>query len=795
MEGDPRVPLATIQSESHRSPRSRPYLCSSLWLGSLLGAAAVPLWLDDAPLLATPHLALANLAPWLLLWLLCATLVRRPLLNLALCGGIALLLFTAHQLKLRNLGLPLVPSDALALQQIASNPELFLRYLEFRPWMAALPLVLLALLRFERPALAFRSRLWWLAASIGIIASASLIARGPPWYHLYSPTTLAVAFWTPARAAADYGATALFMALQQNTRTGLPDPDPEVVAAIRRHLPPATVAAPGDLPDLIVLQSESLFDPSILVGVRGEDFLPELQALRARYPHGDLKVPTFGGLTTRTEFEFLTGYPLRSAPGIQYPFQGLVHKPLPALPWRLAEMGYRTHAVHPYDHRFYGRDTAYPRLGFEQFLSQSAFAAEDYHGFYINDAALGRMIVRLAEDPAPQLVFAVSMENHGPWNEDRGGIAQSALPSLTTPPALAGHDLLPLRRFLYHLQRSDAALGDLARWVEQRDEPTLLLLFGDHLPNLMQPYPPEAFVDARPVQKQHVPWIMVDNRGGAAAERIDMDSSQLAAFMLDRAGLAADPHFYAVEALRQRSDEIGEENRLLWQGHWVAARLQEPPKKRRDRWKAVDHVRLLGSVPAGVEAGQHRRVDLPLRLSLASAPPRSAYFTLRGHQLAQQSRSGGDIHLAVAAELANVLFKDPGRLPLAYVDPVRQESEEIGSFEVRPRAPRLGAEGWRGERAFCAISAWGPQQTPLDPPANRQPDGSMGLWVRAECMPPEARVVVAGVPLDTDVTDTLATARLHLSERRPGEQLPVSLLADDDALDLGMLMIEPTGSR
>ena len=326
-------------------------------------------------------------------------------------------------------------------------------------------------------------------------------------------------------------------------------------------------------PDVIVIQSESFFDPGRLNGLNTSDYLPNLSALRAQHTHGNLTVPTFGGLTTRTEFEFLTGFPLADIPDLSYPYQAVVHSAMPALPWTLKQIGYTTHAVHPYDGSFYGRNAVFPLLGFDYFHTGDEFPEADRHGYHISDAALSRRVRELLSSDSQQFVFAVSVENHGPWDPGRN------VDAVTLPAAVdarVGDAAAELRfgKYLHHLRRSDAALGELAAWVIQRERATVLLFFGDHLPGLGKAYEQWPPRDGHVYYEQPVPGILIDNRGDSA-QQLDMDSSQLAAWMLRRAGITSDPHFNTIETLRARADAAGidPELRAVWQQHLASRHL------------------------------------------------------------------------------------------------------------------------------------------------------------------------------------------------------------------------------
>ena len=69
------------------------------------------------------------------------------------------------------------------------------------------------------------------------------------------------------------------------------------------------------------------------------------------------------------EFEALTGYSVSYLPSGSKPYQQHVTKPMFALPSYLKTEGYQTAAVHCFWARYWSRDTAYPNLGLDDFIS------------------------------------------------------------------------------------------------------------------------------------------------------------------------------------------------------------------------------------------------------------------------------------------------------------------------------------------------------------------------------------------------------------------------------------------
>jgi phosphoglycerol transferase MdoB-like AlkP superfamily enzyme len=280
---------------------------------------------------------------------------------------------------------------------------------------------------------------------------------------------------------------------------------PAAVEAAVPAMPPAPAAPPAPrgqgaaaaasrrAPLIVAIQCESFLNP------RGRGFpAPRLEAFErasAGALHaGRLQVPAFAANTMRAEFAFLSGLPSaalgcdRFNPYLTGPAYGDV-----VWPSRLRREGWRTLFVHPYDRRFFERDRVVPALGFERALWQEDFGAASRRGHYIADLDVARRILREAEAATePTLVFAVTMENHGPWGAGR-------LPGIEAP----------LDQYLHHLEGADAMVAALMEGLGRRADPTLLCLYGDHVPAL-RGLGPEA-------EAGLTDFVIVDPSGRAAA--------------------------------------------------------------------------------------------------------------------------------------------------------------------------------------------------------------------------------------------------------------------------------------
>ncbi|GAP65510.1 phosphoglycerol transferase [Mizugakiibacter sediminis] len=528
-----------------------------LWSALLDGAAG----LSPASLLSAPEAPLrllANALPGLLLALLLFALTRRAFAALGLALLLEALLYAANALKLANLDTPLMPADFRLLGQLGQGAgHLLGRYVP--PVLALTALGLLAgallLLRYEPPLLP-RRRLPRLAlAGFAFTALATLCAGVPAWRQVYAPQRLGLQPWSASMTARHAGlvSTLAMYRLEYAGRRLAADPL-AAEALIAAHAPTLRAemdaAPPVERPDIVVVQSESFFDPGRLRGVDGAALVPHLARLQREGAGGRLHVPTFGGGTIRTEFEVLTGLSLRYLPDVQFPYLQIHGKAIPGLVRTLREHGYLTIAVHPNDAGFWNRSAAFKALGFERFVALSAFPADaPRDGLYVADRALtDEVLAQLRDDGPPRFVFAISMEAHGPYG-DSPGIDAAARDAIPVPAGVEGSARRELQNYLYHLRHADAELGRLAAALAQRPRPTLLLFYGDHLPALVDAYRALGFVDGGDMLRQTVPWLLIDPRHPQEAPRRDLASWMLPALLLDRAGIRDDAWFAFLRTL------------------------------------------------------------------------------------------------------------------------------------------------------------------------------------------------------------------------------------------------------
>ena len=246
-------------------------------------------------------------------------------------------------------------------------------------------------------------------------------------------------------------------------------------------------------PTIIYVMNESYWDVSELeqYGIKFDtDVSANLHALQQTSAYGRAYSPSFGGGTCDVEFEALTGYSASFLPSGSKPYQQHVTKPMFALPSYLKTQGYQTAAVHCFWAKYWSRDTAYPNLGLDDFIS-----LEDMHGVTkvrkhywtsglvtddsMADQVIGQYEKMKASSDEPVFLHAVTMQNHTNYNKDNYPDDQR-VKVLEHPAGMKASTVGALEDFATGIRDADAMMGKLTAYFSQVDEPVILVFWGDH---------------------------------------------------------------------------------------------------------------------------------------------------------------------------------------------------------------------------------------------------------------------------------------------------------------------------
>lgn len=271
-------------------------------------------------------------------------------------------------------------------------------------------------------------------------------------------------------------------------------------------------------PDIIVVMSESFWDPSRMPGVTFEqDPMPFVRSLQS----GHVFSPEFGGLTANVEFEAITGFSNAFLPTGSVPYQQYIRKPLPSMATFLKGEGYRTRAIHPYEGWFWNRENAYAALGFDEFRTQDTMPALPKHGNFASDEALMQEVIRQADAvDEPFFFYTITLQGHGPYEAHRYDQEAISFRAPDMPEA----DKAELATYVEGVRQADESLRTLVTWAEHRERETIIVFFGDHLPPLGNAYVSSGYMtnvvadrraDADQMRREHeTPLVIWSSKRG-----------------------------------------------------------------------------------------------------------------------------------------------------------------------------------------------------------------------------------------------------------------------------------------
>lgn len=322
--------------------------------------------------------------------------------------------------------------------------------------------------------------------------------------------------------------------------------------------------------NVICIMNESFSDLRIFNGLvpgnsfeTDRPFLSFFDSLEENVQKGWLYMPVFGAMTANSEYEFLTGNSCAFVPQGSIPYQFYTRPGDTSLARTFREHGYRTVAMHPYPGYNWNRTQAYENLGFEEFLDQEYY---DAAGFgtgegemprgYLSDQADYQAIIRQVEEKTPGeklFLFNVTMQNHG-------GYEVADFPAAVYVSRLNGEDCRgefpKAEQYLTLMELSDEALAGLLAYFSEYEEPTMVVLFGDHQPSVETSFYEALYgtgwSEVPAELKLHsfvTPYLVWTNYDRETEDAGDMSAFMLGNLVLQEAGLEPDGFRYAVEEM------------------------------------------------------------------------------------------------------------------------------------------------------------------------------------------------------------------------------------------------------
>ena len=336
--------------------------------------------------------------------------------------------------------------------------------------------------------------------------------------------------------------------------------------------------------NVIVIMNESFSDLSVLPGVEtNQDAMPFLRSLTENTIKGYAYSSVFGGTTANSEYEFLTGNTTAFLPAGTVPYQMYVSDGDPSLVGQMEALGYTTIAAHPYRSSGWNRPTVYADYGFDEVYFESdfqdrAYMRGDERTGYVTDRCDYENLIRWYEEKEegqPLFLFNVTMQNHSAYQ-----MAWTNLPKEVWLTGELENRFQTVNQYLSLVYQSDQAFEDLIDYFSQVEEPTMILLFGDHQPQVATNFYTDVLGTnpdtAAAQKKQMVPFVLWANYDIPEAQGVELSLNYLSALLMDTANLPMTGYQKFLSQLWETAPVINTVGIRDAQGNWYGENAALP---------------------------------------------------------------------------------------------------------------------------------------------------------------------------------------------------------------------------
>ena len=305
--------------------------------------------------------------------------------------------------------------------------------------------------------------------------------------------------------------------------------------------------APGDYPNIIVIMNESFGDLRVFGDElrTNQPVTPFFDSLRENTIRGYALISAYGGHTANSEFEFLTGLTMGFLPVGSTPYQQYIHEDIFSMPRLLESCGYAAISTHPFHESGWGRKLAYPCLGFQESTFLPDYPQENLIREHVSDQEMYAYVLKKLDEGSgdqPRFIFGITMQNHGGYTYEGDNYTKHI--------ELEGYarEYPMAEQYLSLLYESDRALEYLLTSLEDYEEDTLVVFFGDHFPSVEEMLYGE--IHGKPLEtldetllQYTVPFVIWANYDieEKTVERTTLGN--LGGYLLDAAGIQR-PAFY-----------------------------------------------------------------------------------------------------------------------------------------------------------------------------------------------------------------------------------------------------------
>ena len=430
-----------------------------------------------------------------------------------------------------------------------------------------------------------RGRILIRLAAVGGMIAGYFLYLNTPWNR---EAGILTDLFAPIKTYREYGTTLVFFCVGKYMRLRPPEnysvrktEEIAVRSAESAEMENNTDVRPANI---IVIMNEAWADLSYAGDLRTNvDPMPYYHSMKENTIKGHTLVCITGGGTAKTEYEFLTGNSVKRFPGM-VPYVSYFTHDQYSLVTTLQEQGYRALAMHPYKASNWNRPSAYQLMHFEDFITQEDFDedAEKFRGF-ISDRANYQKIIEIVEEKEnsedPLFLFDITMQNHG-------GYKNNTFEGDVVFEDYSGEegDSDAVNRYLSLSKETDNALMYLIEYFRGVEEPTLIVMFGDHYPSL-----PDSLTenlsgvsfDELSLEEQQryyaTPFLIWANYDIPEEDDVLTSTNFLGTMMLEQTGLKGAPYNAYLDDLQEKMPALNHKGYVTADGEYSTWEKAEEP--------------------------------------------------------------------------------------------------------------------------------------------------------------------------------------------------------------------------
>jgi len=267
----------------------------------------------------------------------------------------------------------------------------------------------------------------------------------------------------------------------------------------------------SDFSNVIMIMNESFSNPNIIKNVEYSiNPLKNIESLAKTDKNciiGNLITPVYGGGTSLPEFEALTGLSSYFIEKQIFPYTSYITENMNSVARNYKNNGYTTIGIHPNTETFYNRKNVYKYLGFEQTIFKEDMNEPEFKGENVSDNELADQIIeKFQENEGDKYIFGVTMQNHMPYI-NRNYVSYDID---IAAEGLTDYEKVELKNYVQGIYDGDKMYMKLVNYLKNIDEPTILVMFGDHLPSMSSIYKKSGFVELNYYTTPYIIWANYD---------------------------------------------------------------------------------------------------------------------------------------------------------------------------------------------------------------------------------------------------------------------------------------------